>query len=216
MMNLNKKTLYFIAVGTFITIAGFLYVAFFAPQRPSPYTFTFYAETLPVLEDLVEEVEESQPIEQAEVIETPVYAIIFISGEVYQPGVFQLYHGSRVIDAVELAGGVTAYADLNRINLAAFVVDEQHIIVPSFYDEIEIYNVAEAVTSSNFSSNLININTADAATLQTLPGIGPVISQNIINHRNEQGPFTSIEQIRNVSRIGPNIFSSIQSLITIE
>lgn len=216
MITLDKKTLYFIAIGIFVAISGFLYVAFFAPERNTPdppmlNISDYIYEEIEEIEEIEASFEEHEIDEVNEEIEYSTTATVFISGQVNYPGVFELTTTSRIIDAVEQAGGVTAYADLNRINLALFVSDEQHIIIPSIYDEIlETSLVGNSVQNV---PQLININTADQQALQTLPGIGPVISQNIINHRNTHGAFTSIEQIQNVNQIGPNIFANIREMI---
>ena len=137
--------------------------------------------------------------------------VIHIEGEVYFPGVFTLPGGSRVNDAVILAGGATAYADLSRINLAAFLEDAQQIIIPNADDELEVQ--AAAVASG--SSGLVNINTADEATLTTLPGIGPVIAGNIIAYREAHGQFNSIDELRNVPRIGAATLNNLRDLVTV-
>lgn len=150
------------------------------------------------------------------VVGQPAYVVVFISGEVYQPAVAQLARGSRIIDAVEYAGGTTQYADYNRINLARVLEDGEHIIVPTIGEELPVsYSNISTGQGQAQSSALININTADATALQTLPGIGPVISQNIIDHREQHGNFTTIEQIQNVGRIGPTIFNNIRDMITV-
>jgi len=137
--------------------------------------------------------------------------VIHIEGEVYSPGVFTLPDGSRVNDAVTLAGGATAYADLSRINLAAFLEDAQQIIIPNVDDEIEIQTAAATAVESG----LVNINTADESLLRTLPGIGPVIAGNIISHRETHGQFNSVEELRNVPRIGATTLDNLRDLVTV-
>lgn len=138
--------------------------------------------------------------------------VIYISGEVNYPDVFELPYGSRVIDALNLAGGATENADLNRVNLASFLSDAQHVIIPAF-GEIIVYETTTANTPSG--SGLVNINTADLTELMTLSGIGAVIGQNIIDYRNANGNFERIEDIQNVNRIGAGVFSNIRDMITV-
>jgi len=144
------------------------------------------------------------PVQQAEIM-------VHIAGAVVQPGVFALPYGSRVYDVLNLAGGATSEADLARINLAAFLTDAQQVIIPTEADE------AEAVVSeAEPADGRININTADERLLATLPGIGPVLSANIVAHREAHGSFTSIEQLQNVPRIGAGIMNNIRELVTVE
>ena len=148
---------------------------------------------------------------------------VHISGEVQNPGVYELEEGSRVVDLLELAGGSTEYADLNRINLAAFLNDAQQIIIPreGDYTVIQVQNIDSsnnnnsATGSGDVNSSLVNINTASAHELMSLPGIGTVLSQNIINHRETHGNFNSIQEIQRVNRIGHATFENIRSLITV-
>lgn len=162
----------------------------------------------------------------AETLDTPTATIpasigagtvtVFISGAVYDPHrVFELPYGARVVDVLELAGGATAEADLNRINLAALLTDAQHVIVPALGENLPPAH-EETVSPSATTSGLVNLNTASLAELMTLPGIGPALGQNIIDHRTQYGPFTDISQIQQVNRIGAGIFNNIQSLISIQ
>ncbi|MCL1995876.1 MAG: helix-hairpin-helix domain-containing protein [Defluviitaleaceae bacterium] len=213
-MYIDKNKIYIGLAVLAVIVAGFIYVAFFANRSqptltltPTPYTPNTIAETT---EDEIEEHYEIllQPA-------NPTSIVVFISGEVNYPKVLELEYGSRVIDALEMAGGATPYADLNRINLASFVLDEQHIVIPAIGQELEVVGTAQPSTTAVGAGGLVNINTADLQTLTTLPGIGPVIGQSIINYREQNGHFSSIEQIQNVTRIGPAIFRNIRELITV-
>ena len=144
------------------------------------------------------------------------YIVVHIEGAVNVPGVYTLAYGSRVNDLLTAAGGATEDADLVRINLAAFLEDAQQIIIPTMGEEIaEGVSVPEPIAGSS-SDGLININTADAAQLRTLPGIGEVISGNIVTHRETNGPFTTVDQLINVPRVGPGVLENIRNLITVE
>ncbi|SES66349.1 helix-hairpin-helix domain-containing protein [Anaerobranca gottschalkii] len=138
------------------------------------------------------------------------YIYVHVSGHVLNPGVYQLLSGSRVYQAIGLAGGPTEEGDIQKLNLAQIVQDGQKIIVPGEKDE---------GTDSNFnlSSDLgkININTAPSELLQTLPGIGPAKTQAIIDYRQKNGAFTKIEDIQKVSGIGPATFNQIKDKITV-
>lgn len=129
---------------------------------------------------------------------------VHVTGEVLAPDVYTLPLGSIVQDAVQAAGGPTPAGDIHRLNLAAYLVDGQKIHLPA-----KLTDQQDAA-----GPTLININTADAKTLESLPGIGPARAQKIIDYRRENGPFSSIEEITEVSTIGPQIFADIKDLIT--
>lgn len=131
--------------------------------------------------------------------------LVHVSGAVEAPGVYELPLGSRARDAIEMAGGASEDADLNRINLARVLQDGQQIHVPIVGDDS-----GEAVQFP------ININIASVEQLSQLPGIGEVTAQAIIDYRESQGPFQRIEDIQNVSGIGPNTYENIRELISVE
>jgi len=158
-------------------------------------------------------------------IETPP-VIIHIAGAVKNPGVYQLKSTDRIVDAVKIAGGATEEANLDLINLASLLKDGQKIIVPyKTYSETgegiskNMYNNVESeyYFSSSVSNNAkININTADANMLQTLPGIGPVLSGRIIEYRNKNGLFGVIDDIKDVSGIAEKKYEGIKDLICVQ
>jgi len=136
---------------------------------------------------------------------------VYVSGAVRQPDVYELPAGSIVKDAVQAAGGASQEADLDRINLAAAVADGQHVYVPR---QGEQDLPVEPPANRAAGEERVNINTADAATLETLPGIGPSLAQRIVEYRQANGPFATVQDIMNVSGIGPGIFAKIEELIT--
>jgi competence protein ComEA len=141
---------------------------------------------------------------------------VHISGAVRNPGVFELPGGSRVQEAVEAAGGVTEEADLDRINLAAWVNDGQRVHVPTKGETDPPAANLDAGTSTGLAgTGKININTATAEQLDTLPGIGPAYAERIIRYRQEQGPFESIEQIMEVRGIGQVCFEDVKDMICV-
>ena len=151
--------------------------------------------------------------------------IIHIAGAVNSPGVYQLKSTDRIVDAVKIAGGAAEEANLDSINLAALLKDGQKIIVPyKTYSETgkeintNTYNNAESMysSSSDSTSAKININTADANMLQTLSGIGPVLSERIIEYRKQNGFFGVIDDIVDVSGIGEKKFEGIRELICVQ
>lgn|SRR5690554_2845407 len=142
--------------------------------------------------------------------------LVHVAGEVINPGVYELFEGSRVIDAVELAGGATSKAELNIINLAAFISDGQQIYVPSSEESTSIFSHHPGlITDSGHDTGKVNINTANSQELQSLSGIGPGKAQGIIEYRNKNGSFCSPEDLLNVSGIGEKTFEKIKDRITV-
>ena len=139
---------------------------------------------------------------------------VFVSGEVLNQRVVEIEKGKRLIDAVEICGGLTENADLNAVNLALVLEEEGHYIIPAIGDT----NVVNAtnLNQMNSSSNLVNINSADIELLKTLPGVGDVLGQRILDKREELGKFTSIDQLNDVSGIGDKKFSDIKGKVTID
>ena len=156
---------------------------------------------------------------------------VHVAGAVKNPGVYNLPSSSRVIDAIEKAGGATENADLDQINLADYVSDGQKIEVPKLksgdtslnyklitdeLDKIGANKIDSTNEKSSSKSDLVNINTADSSELQSLPGIGTTIANSIIEYRKENGNFETIEDLKNVSRIGDKTFDKLKDLITVD
>jgi len=158
--------------------------------------------------------------------------VIHIDGEVVNGGVYELNEGSRIVDAVNIAGGLTENADVSNINLAYILSDEMKIYIPNknerekegnYYEENREYisngsgdNVIERDKEESKGENvLININKATQTELETLPGIGPSTALKIIKYREENGNYSSIEDIKNVSGIGDSKFNNIKDLICV-
>jgi competence protein ComEA len=138
---------------------------------------------------------------------------VYVSGAVSHPDVYTLPPDSIVKDAMVAAGGPTEDADLDRINLASPVSDGQHVYVPRLG---EVDPPVQPPSDQSAPGSQININTADLAALDTLPGIGPVIAQRILDYRQANGPFDRIEDIMDVPGIGEGTFEKIRDLITTE
>lgn len=160
----------------------------------------------------------SNTIENDTKIET---IIVHVDGEVINPGLVYLPTEARISDAISAAGGSTELANISKINLAYELKDGQKIYIPSIYDDIEIEYIqndaGENVLDDNLSANseVININSATSAELDELPGIGPSTAQKIIDYRNKNGNFKTIEDIMNVSGIGESKFNNIKDYICI-
>ena len=141
----------------------------------------------------------------------PETICVYITGEVNNPGIYEMKKGSRIKDVVDSAGGFTDNADKVSVNLSEKVSDEQHIDILKKYDE------KGAVEKGSIKGDKININTATAKELDDfLPGVGPTIANNIVNYREKNGRYKKIEEITNVERIGNGkTFERIKELITV-
>lgn len=144
--------------------------------------------------------------------------IVHITGQVVNQGIVKLAEGTRVIDAIEAAGGATPEADLSKINLAYMLEDGMKLYIPSVNDEnnIEYISNSSGVDSTKNSEIKVNINTATSEELQKLPGIGSSIANRIITYRKENGKFSKLEDLKNVSGIGEAKFNNIKSYIYIK
>lgn len=144
---------------------------------------------------------------------------IYVSGEVNNPGIVTVENDKRLYDAVEKLGGVTQNADLNRINLAIKLNDEEHYIIPKIGEDNIIsqdISVNNIDTIKNEQTSKININTATIEELDNLPGVGEATANKILNYREENGMFKSIEEIKNVNGIGEKKYVDIKDKICIE
>ena len=148
------------------------------------------------------------PSDQATDLAAPSTAIyVHILGEVRQPGLYELHDGDRAVDAVAAAGGFTEAADAAGLNLARFVSDGEQIIVPAIGE-------APAAGAGGVPGK-VNLNTADAALLDTLPGVGPATAAKIIAWREQNGRFESIEDLLDVGGIGQAKFEGLRDLVTV-
>lgn len=182
-----------------------------------------------------QEVDDSEE-ESIEQISTGNKIYVYVAGEVNNKGVVILNEGSRIVDAIESAGGITDKADISKINLAYVLEDGTKINIPS-KDELKnndgfrhiisgadesdnentsSENSAEVKAKENIKKNSrVNINNASQTELETLPGIGPSLALKIINYRNENGKFKVIDDIKNVSGIGENKYKELEKYITV-
>ena len=150
---------------------------------------------------------------------TPRLCVVQVTGAVVYPGVYELPAGSRVRDAVQAAGGLTAEANASAINLAAPLEDGQSIVIQasaSLDSPPAQRGNPLSITIEPASAQLINLNTAALEELDDLPDIGPVIAQRIVDYRTENGPFVTIDEIMKVPGIGQVTFDKIKNLITVE
>lgn len=172
-------------------------------------------QSLEEIQMLLEEASTEKAEEQevsSELEEEPII-IVDVKGQVKQPGVYELESDARVLDAVDIAGGLSDEADSQKVNLAQKVTDQMMIYIPAVGEELpeEIEQSEEAKEGGS-----ININTADAMELTRLKGIGEVRAQSIIEYRESNGLFQTIEEIKQVSGIGEGIFEGIKDEIIVK
>ncbi|MFH6636305.1 helix-hairpin-helix domain-containing protein [Streptococcus suis] len=154
-----------------------------------------------------------------EVSKEPSQLVVDVKGAVAKPGLYTLEADARVNDAVEAAGGLTSQADPKSINLAQKLSDEAVVYVASKDENISV--VANTTTSSAMSpeeknTNLVNLNTATEADLQTISGIGAKRAADIIAYREANGGFKSVDDLNNVSGIGDKTMESIRPYVTVD
>ncbi|MGH2641599.1 MAG: helix-hairpin-helix domain-containing protein [Actinomycetota bacterium] len=141
-----------------------------------------------------------------------VTLIVDVAGEVKQPGVYEFTEGDRVIDAIERAGGPMPKADLSLLNLAAPLTDGTQILVPKTGPP---GTIPSGAGTDGTAGGLLNINTASATELETLSGIGEVLAATIIEYRDQNGPFTTVDELMDVSGIGPATLEEIRDQVTV-
>jgi competence protein ComEA len=149
--------------------------------------------------------------------------VVSVTGLVANPGVVRLPAQARVADAIAVAGGTLPDADLTGMNLAAKLADGDSVVVGNGAAQPGSAASSSGSGSSRSAagtetpqpSGLVNLNTADEAALDTLPGVGPVMAQNIIAWRESNGRFTSVEQLQEISGIGPARYAQISGLVTV-
>jgi competence protein ComEA len=147
-----------------------------------------------------------------EVADTATPVVVSVVGQVAEPGLVTLAPGSRVADAVEAAGGLLSEADAASVNLAAVVADGQQVAVG-------VPGAAGAPTpgapTGPVGAGAVNLNAADVAALDGLPGIGPVLAQRIVEHRDQHGPFGSVDDLLDVAGIGPAVLEKVADGVTV-
>jgi competence protein ComEA len=201
---LQKHRGYFVLTLAYLALAG---VGIVALRWPRPEPITIVAPT---------------PSPAPTVSEAPLQ--VHVTGAVLRPGVYCLSPDSRLVHAVSAAGGMAPDADEERINLADRLVDGQQVYVPRRGAAIppsptpasRTAGAASRAAGANVTAaEVVNINTASAAELETLPGIGPSLAQRIIEHREAHGPFADPAEIMAVSGIGEATFAKIADRIVV-
>ena len=135
---------------------------------------------------------------------------VHVAGAVHTPGIVELLPGALVADAIQAAGGALPGADLDSLNLAAPVRSGERIFVPMPGTTVPAPESGSAASGAN-----LDLNHASAAELESLPGIGPSLASAIVQYRDQNGPFQSVEQLLDVPGIGPTRLEQLRELITV-
>lgn len=215
MLDTKQKIILGIVGGVIILVIGIYFYSQYQWAEEEVFT-----EELQV-ENTVEEGEAEQ-IEENEII-------IHISGAVVNEGIVKMKQGARIADVIEKAGGLKENASLKNVNLAYMVEDGQKIYIPTVeevvgQDETKEYLIIEdgnnsSISSLNFDKGdelMVNLNKATQTELEQLPGIGAATALKIINYREENGEFKTIEDIKNVKGIGDAKFNNIKEYICVK
>lgn len=165
---------------------------------------------------------QEKSVEESKKADDVIY--IHIVGEVRNQGVVTLNKGQRIMDAIEKAGGVTEEADLSKVNLAFVLSDGQKVRIPSVNDEAGSgeefvtagggYNVVQGGSGGSVGVK-VNINNASQTELETISGVGPSLAAKIINYREKNGKFRSIEELKNISGIGDSKFEGMKDFVEV-
>lgn len=152
--------------------------------------------------------------------------VVHVVGQVARPGVYTMAAGARVADAVKSAGGATRAADLAAVNLARMLVDGEQVVVPKPGESVPAQSGAVVPGGGGSGSSAgggagggvggkVSLNSADLSALDTLPGVGPVLAQRILDWRTEHGRFTAIEELGEVSGIGEKLLAQLTPKVTL-
>ena len=197
----NKKIIVYILIGIVVVIASIKLIDIYYQNNNN--------EEITIQNVLTTE-DEPEKIEN-ETIK------VYVTGEVKNQGVIELEQGSRIVDAIEKAGGQTEEANLKNVNLAYELEDGQKIYIPNKSEENTNEITDDGITGIDSKENdTININKADEKELQELNGIGESLASSIIKYREENGKFKNIEDLKNVPGIGESKFSNIKEKIKVK
>lgn len=168
---------------------------------------------------------EKQEVKKESEETAPASIIIDVKGAVQKPGVYHVKTGERIVDVISRAGGFAEKADQSNVNLAMRVEDEMVIYIPTIGEEASngetnITTVTggggSVAAAGSGNGDTVNLNKADVTQLQTLPGIGPAKAAAIIDHRDTNGPFKSIEGLKDVTGIGEKTFEKLKDKISVK
>ena len=152
-----------------------------------------------------------EPVAVSAAAPAPASVYVHVFGAVVRPGLYRLDDGARVVDVIASAGGLAPDADESAVNLARRVSDGEPLRVPVIGEALATGETAPGVASDG----RVNLNTADVSALDTLPRVGPAIAERIIQWREDNGPFTSVDDLLSVPGIGDKMLASLRDLVTV-
>jgi competence protein ComEA len=200
-----------IAGGAALGLAVVLGWRVLAPPAPPPEMQVPFAQPAPnnseLPSDPVATVSPAEPDAEGEVV-------VDVAGAVLTPGVHHLEAGARVVDAVDAAGGLAPDADAARVNLAALLVDGQQVYVARV-GEVPPVAAHSGGASATGPAPPVDLNTASASELEELPGIGPTTAEAIVDHRERNGPFSSVDDLLDVRGIGDAKLEQLRDRVTV-
>ena len=210
-LSLKQKIVFFIIIGIMLLfIFYYLYTTFYQNSFSFENTATYSMDDILIPSSNETEISFEQ-LEDNEII-------VYICGAVKENKVIALKEKSRIADAIDAVGGLTANADITHVNLAYILEDGEKVYIPQKGESIEnepiVSNSMTSTTESSIPKSKININKVGQAELEGIPGIGPSTALKIIQYRKEHGNFSSIEDIKNVSGIGDGKYEKMKSYIT--
>lgn len=185
-----------------------VYVNFFQPAKEEDNLLLTSPSSSQVLESVETTASQISSDSSSQVL------VVDVKGAVQTEGVYQLPAGSRVDDAIKAAGGLTEVADKKSINLAQKLTDASVVYVASQGENISVVTASSENNSS--ASNKVNINQASVSELQTISGIGAKRAQDIIDYRESNGRFKTIEDLKKVAGIGEKTFDKLKELICVD
>ena len=202
-MKINQKQL-LIIIGTFaIVLVGIFFLMYQKGSNEEELLWETVESTMASINDSTDSVQENPVI------------LVDIKGEIKQPGVYELAHDARLNELILLAGGFTENAEVRQLNLAERLSDQQMIYVPNQNElTFSIDQLPQNESDLSQSSTMVDINTSDLTELQKLPGVGPSKAQAIIDYREENGLFKSIEELLEVSGFGEKTYKIIRVLVS--
>ncbi|MBA9025504.1 helix-hairpin-helix domain-containing protein [Peribacillus huizhouensis] len=198
----KKKIIIGIAVG----LALLLGFAYFQISAPEPKVTDIFSDGSSAFDE---------PLEQQQEAEKVAIIKVDVKGAVNRPGVYIAEAGDRVIDLIADAGDFAKEADKDQVNLAQVVEDQMVILVPRVGDE-SVETIGSVSSSGSSSDGKINLNTATQAELETLTGVGPSKALSIIDYREKNGKFHSVEDLKKISGIGDKTFEKLKDSIKVK
>lgn len=203
----KEKKLLVAGLATLLLLA-LVYVNFFQPAKEEDNLLLTSPSSSQVLESVETTASQVSSDSSSQVL------VVDVKGAVQTEGVYQLPAGSRVDDAIKAAGGLTEVADKKSINLAQKLTDASVVYVASQGENISVVTASSENNSS--ASNKVNINQASVSELQTISGIGAKRAQDIIDYRESNGGFKTIEDLKKVAGIGEKTFDKLKELIRVD